>query len=173
MTDSYEIKNSVIEWLKIIETKIFVDDGMLLRMKISLTIWPHKNTSTIRANGGFIQRSQPPILCHWGIDLISSRHCLPCNDCNKKQEKNHTCLLALTSTNNGCWHRVHLLHGGIGKAPGGLLIIQKVKKEVSQVLSERDDPLFTVFWREPSKMAFTNSIYFGTDGSFTADGALL
>ena len=81
MTDSHEIKNSVFEWLKIIETKIFVDDGMLLRMKITLTIWPHKDTSTTRANGGFIQISKVLILCHWGIDLISSRHCLPCNDC--------------------------------------------------------------------------------------------
>ena len=44
MTDSDEIQKSVIEWLKIIETKIFVDDGMLLRMKITLTIWQHKNT---------------------------------------------------------------------------------------------------------------------------------
>ena len=32
MTDSYEIKNSVIEWLKIIETKIFVDDGTRIRL---------------------------------------------------------------------------------------------------------------------------------------------
>ena len=30
ITDSYEIKNSVFGWLKVIETKIFVDDGMLL-----------------------------------------------------------------------------------------------------------------------------------------------
>ena len=141
MTDSYEIKNSVIKWFKIIETKIFVDDGMLLRMKITLTIWPHKNTLSIRANGGFIQIGKVLMLCHWGKDLISSKHCLPCNDYNKKQEKNHTCLLTLTSTNNGSWHRVHLPHGGIGKAPGGLLTIQNVKKEVSQVLSERSDPL--------------------------------
>ena len=42
--DSYEIQNSVIEWLKIIEKKKFVDDGMLLRMKITLTIWLNKNT---------------------------------------------------------------------------------------------------------------------------------
>ena len=49
-------------------------------------------------------------------------------------EKNHTCLLTLTSTNNGSWHRVRLLHGGIGKIPGGLLKIQKVKEEASKVL---------------------------------------
>ena len=54
------------------------------------------------------------------MDLISNKHCLPCNDCNKKQEKNHKCLLTLTSTNNGR-HKVHLPHGGIGKVLGGFL----------------------------------------------------
>ena len=124
-------------------------------------------------NGGFIPTSKVPIPCHWEIVLISSKRCLPCNDYNKKQEKNHTCLLTLTSTNHGSWHRVHLLHDGIGKVPDGFLTIQKVKKEVSQVLSERLDPLLPVFWHKPSKMAFTNSVYFVTDGSFTADGGLL
>ena len=52
-------------------------------------------------------------------------------------------VLTLTSTNNGSCHRVHLLHGGIGKVHGGLLIIQKVK-ELSQVLSERRDPFLAV-----------------------------
>ena len=56
------------------------------------------------------------------------------NDYNKKQEKNHTCLLTLTSTNNGSRQRVRLPHGGNGKTPGGLLKIQKVKEEASKVL---------------------------------------
>ena len=123
----------------------FVDDGMLSQMKITLTIGQNKNTSTIKTNGGFIQMSKVLTPCHRGIDLISSKRCLPWNDYKKKQEKNHTCLLILTSTNNGSWHKVHFLHGGIGKTPGGLLIDQKVKKEVSQVLSERDDPFLAVF----------------------------
>ena len=161
-TDSYETKNSVIEWLKILETKIFVDDGMLLRMKITLTIWPHKNTSTIRANGDFIQISKVLILCHWDIDLISSRHCLLCNDCNKKQEKNHRCLLTFTNTNNGR-HAVHLLHGGIGKVHSGLLIIPKV------IFSERSDLLVAVLGKILRKKTFMNSMYFVTDWSFTAD----
>ena len=176
MTDSHKIMNSVIEWLKIIETKTFVDDGMLLRMKITLTIWPHKSTSTKRANGGFIQRSKVLILCHWGIDLVSSRHCLLCNDCNKKQEKNHRCLLTLTNTNNGTnngRHEVHLLHGGIGKVHGGLLIIPKVKTEMHRVLSERGDLLLAVFGKILRKKTFMNSIHFVTDWSFTADGGLL
>ena len=45
-------------------------------------------------------------------------------------------LLTLTNTNNGR-HAVHVLHGGIGKVHGGLLIIPKVKTEMHQVLSER------------------------------------
>ena len=151
MTDSYDIKKSVFEWLKIIETKIFVDDGMmLLRIKITLTIWPHKSTSTVRANGGFIQISKVPILCHWGIDLISSRHCLLCNDCNKKQEKNHRCLLTLTNNNNGR-HAVHLLHGGIGKVHGGLFILPKVTLKMHQVSNERCELLFAVFGKRHRK----------------------
>ena len=39
MNDSYKIKNAVFEWFKIIEMKKFVVDGMLLRMKMTLTIW--------------------------------------------------------------------------------------------------------------------------------------
>ena len=102
--------------MKIIETKIFVADGMLLRMKIILTMWPQKNTSTIRANGGFSQISKVLILCHWGKDLISNKHCLPCINWNKQKET-HKCLLTLTQDNNG--HRVLLLHSGIGKGQGG------------------------------------------------------
>ena len=78
-----------------------------------------------------------------------------------------------TSTNNGSWHRVHLLQGGIGKVHGGLLIIPKVKTEMHQVLSERSDLLRAVFGKILRKNTFMNSIYFVTDGSFAADGGLL
>ena len=53
---------------------------------------------------------------------------------HQKLEKNHSCPLILTSTNNGSRHRVRPLHGGNGKIPGGLLNIQKVKEEASKVL---------------------------------------
>ena len=46
-----------------------------------------------------------------------------------------------------------------------------VQKELSQVLSERGDPLILVFRRNFSKMAFMK--WFFTDGLFTADGGLL
>ena len=117
--------------------KNFVDDGMFLLMKITLIICQNNNTSTIRANGGFIQISKVLTLYHRENVLTSSKRCLPWNDYNKKLEKNHTRLLIPTSTNNGSWHRVRPLHGGSGKIPGGLLTIQKVKEEASKVLNER------------------------------------
>ena len=157
-TDFYEIKNSVFEWLKIIETKIFVDDGMLLRMKITLTIWQHKNTSTIRTNGGFIQISKVLTLCHWCVDLISSRHCLPCNDCNKKQEKNHTCLLVPTWNWQGSWWSSYNSESQEGGEPS---------------IEWTERPVACSIWQESSKLTFTNSTFFATDWSFTADGGLL
>ena len=82
------------------------------------------------------------------------------------------CLFTLTNANNG-WHEVHLLHGGIGKVHGGLLIIPKVKTEMHQVLNERGDLLLAVFGKILLQKTFMKSIYFVTDGSFTADGGLL
>ena len=85
-----------------------------------------RNASRTRSPRGKV----PVIECFDGLARITSKElasihsvksgCLPCNDCNKKQEKNHRCLLAITNTNNGR-HAVHLLHGGIGKVHGGLL----------------------------------------------------
>ena len=43
----------------------------------------------------------------------------------QRLEKNHTCPFILTSTNNGR-HKIHPLHGGSGKVPGGLLKIEVV-----------------------------------------------
>ena len=74
---------------------------MLLRMKITLNVWPNKITSTTKTNGGFIQPRKVLTSNHWEIVLISSKRCLLCNDYkkqddyNKKQDKNHSCLLTL------------------------------------------------------------------------------
>ena len=98
MTDSYEIMNSVSEWLNIIEMKKFVDDGIFLQTKITPIISQNKNTSTTRTNGGSIPISRVQAPYHWEIVLISSKRCLLWNDYNKMLEKNHTCLHFLTST---------------------------------------------------------------------------
>ena len=40
------------------------------------------------------------------------------------------------------WHRVLLLHGGVGKVHGGLLVPLKVTMEINQVLIEQGDLLY-------------------------------
>ena len=75
----------------------------------------------------------------------------------QKQKKTHKCLLTLTNVNNG--HRVLLLHGGIGKVQGGLLILPKVTMEMHQVLNKRGDLLIAVFGKILRDKTFMNSIY--------------
>ena len=143
-----------------------IDDGMLLRMKIIPTIWLHKNTLSLRVTGGFIRTSKVPILCQWRTDLTSNRHCLSCNNWNKKQKEPHNCPRILTEINNG--HRVLLLrHGGIGKVHGGLLIFINVTMEINQVLIERCNLLNSI-WNNISGQDFLEFNFFVTDGSFTA-----
>ena len=77
----------------------------------------------------------------------------------------------LNKINNG--HRVlPLLHGGVGKVLGGLLISMKVTMEMNQVLTERCDLLYSI-WNNSSGQDFLEFNYFITDGSFTADVGLL
>ena len=45
--------------------------------------------------------------------------------------------------------------------------------EMHQVLNERGDLLIAVFGKILLDKTFSNSTYFVTDGSFTADGGLL
>ena len=95
MTDSYEMKHSVIDWLKMVETKMFVDK------------W------NSRVIGGFIQTRQVPILCQWSTDLTLNKHCLPGSNWNRKKKELHKRPRTLAQINNG--HRVlPLLHGGVG-----------------------------------------------------------
>ena len=65
-----------------------VDDGMLLRMKITLNVWPNKITSTTKTNGGFIQPRRVLTSNHWEIVLVSSKRCLLCNDYKKQDDYN-------------------------------------------------------------------------------------
>ena len=76
--DSYEIMNSVSEWLNTIEIKKFVDDGMFLQMKIIFTVCHKKNTTT-RTNGGSISISRVLTPYYWEKVLISSKRCLRWN----------------------------------------------------------------------------------------------
>ena len=80
------------------------------------------------------------------------------------------------STSNGNRHRVLLPHGGNGLNPDGLLKNSKsVKKRgcIKGLRSNGATRCLQIFDENLRRMAFTNSFYFVTDGSFTADGGLL
>ena len=168
MTDSYEMKHFVIEWLKMVETKMFVDNGMLVQMKIIHTIWHLKNIIITRVRGGLLQRRQVPILCQWSTDLTSNKHCLPCSNWYKKEGALQT---STNSRRNQQWAESSYSWWnwqGSWWTPFSL----KVTMEMKQVLTERCD-LLCCFWNNSSGQKFLEFNYFVTDGSFTADSGLL
>ena len=81
---------------------------------------------------------------------------------------------ALQTSTNSLFNQqcAQILHGGIGKVHGGLLIPVKVTMEMNQVLTEWSDLLNSI-WNNSSGQDFLEFNYFGTDGSFTADSGLL
>ena len=136
-------------------------------------IWPRKNTSTTSANGGFNQISKVTILCHWGIDLISSRHCLPCNDSKKKQEKNHRCVLTLTNTNSGR-HAVHQPTWWNWQGSWWTPKHSESQDGDAPRIEWTGRPVTcSIFPKIRRQKTFMNSMFFVTDWSFTADGGLL
>ena len=175
MTDSYEIMFSLYEWLKTIEMKKFVEDGMFLQMKITLVICQKKNTSTTRTNGGSISISMALTPYHWENVLISSKRCLPWNVYTKKLEENKSSPFITGRTNNGSRHRVRPLPGGNGKTPGGLPKKNHRKSRKRQVKSFERSGLPVVYstLAKISEDGFLEFILFCTDRSFTADDGLL
>ena len=136
MTDSYEIMNSVSEWLNIIEMKKFVDDGLFLQMKIT-----HYHLSEIEY---FYYKNKG-----WLHPKKSGSNTLPLR-------------------NRSDFNRCLLWNDYIGKIPGGLLKNSESQGGGNQSLeNEQGDPLLMELWRKPPKVAFMNSIYFVTDGSWT------
>ena len=111
---------------------------------------------SIRANGGFIQVSKVLILCHWGNDPFSNKHCLPCINCNEKQKKTHKCLLTLTKSSMGTeffFYMVELARFMVDS------FFSKVSMEMHQALNERGVLLIAVFGKILRDKTFMNSIY--------------
>ena len=138
MIDSYEIQNSVIKWLKIIESKNFAGNGMLLRMKITFTIWQYKKTFSIRATDGFIRTSKVPILCKRRTDLTSNKHCQLCSNWNKEgalqtptnSHRNQQWAQSSSSWWQGSWWTPYFYESHDGDEPStdrmGWLVIQVI-----------------------------------------------
>ena len=168
MTDSYKIKNSVFEWLKIIEMK-FVDEGVLLRMKITLTNWQNKNTSTTRTNGGFIPNKQGSntVPLRQSSDFKLALSTLQRLQQEAGEEPHAPVRQAMADGTEFIFNMVEL-----ARLLVVFLLFRKSRRK-SQILSEQRDPLLIVLGENLRKWLSQNSIYFVTDGSFTADGGLL
>ena len=59
-----------------------------------------------------------------------------------KQKEEGTLQTSTNSRRNQQWAQILLLHGGVGKVHGGLLIPMKVTMEMNQVLIEQGDVLY-------------------------------
>ena len=155
MIDWYEIQNSVVEWLKILETRNFAENGMLWRMKIIPTIWPHKSTRFTRVTGGFIRTSKVLILCERRTDLTSKRHCLPCSNWNKKKKRSLTNVHEFwqkSAMDTKFFFMVELARFMVDS-----LFLWESRWGWDQVLTERGDLLYSI-WNNSSGQTFLNSI---------------
>ena len=148
MTDSYEIMNSVSEWLNIIEMKKFVDDGMFLQMKITLIICQKKEYFCYK-NKWWLHSKKS------GSDTLPLRNRFDIKQAlstleRLQQEAGEEPFLPTYSYKHKQWqsHRVRPLHGGNGKIPGGLLEIQKVKEEANKVLGMNGETRFLHYFGE-------------------------
>ena len=117
-------------------------DEDVCRQWDALAAKEHTHHMTPRVIGGLLQTRQVPILCQWTTDLNSNKHCLPCSNWNEKKNNLFKHPRTLAEINNGHKVLLLLLHGGVGKVHGGLLIPMKVTTEMNQVLIEQDDLLY-------------------------------
>ena len=126
ISKSYEIQNSVIEWLKIIDHLTTQEYSLY---KINWWLYSNKqgsNTMPVTHRPDFKQ-------------VLSTLQRL-------KQKAEGDSHVPTNSNRNQQWAQsASFLHGGIGKVHGGLLILMKVTMEMHQVLTERGDLLNAVF----------------------------
>ena len=150
---------SVCEWVKTIELKKFVDDGMFLQMKITLIISQKRNTSTTRTK--------------WWIHLNKSgSDTLPLRKrsgfkqafSTLQQEDGGEQFAPTPYWKNRQWKSASSSSSTLWNWQDSWWPSSKnsecqgrCKQSLGQ---ERWDPLLTVLWWKPQKMAFKNSIFY-------------
>ena len=67
--------------------------------------------------GGFVRTQLVPIRCQFGIDLISSKHCQPCDNSRNQEDTVYNKI-----------GKVIPNLGGTGKNPGGILLMSITTK---------------------------------------------
>ena len=104
--------------------------------------------------------------------MTSTKRCLHQTFYTEKLEDDNSDPRPTGSTKTGNRHRVLPPPGGNGENPGGL---PKNSKKVNKrgLRSNGVTCCLPIFGKNLRRMAFTNSFYFVTDRSFTADGGLL
>ena len=154
MIDSYEMKHSVIEWFKMVETKMFVDIGMFWQMRIIPTIWLHKKNTITRVIGGVLQTRQVPIPCQWKHrpDFKQALSTLQRLQQEAGEEPQVACLLSQTPTMGGTQFIFYMVE--LARVHGGLLINPKVKTEMHQVIEWTGRPVACSIWKDSSEKNF-------------------
>ena len=89
------------------------------RTKTTRTVSLKRKFESIETTGGFVRTQLVLIRCQLGIDLISSKHCQPCDSSKiKKMQK--------ITIKDG--RKAILRLGGTGKHPGGILLMSITTK---------------------------------------------
>ena len=88
-------------------------------------------------------------------------------------EEPHVPTYSYKHTNNGSWHSSSSSTWWNRQGSRWSSYNSESQERGEPSLEYTERPVSYSVWQESSKMTFTNSIYFVTDGSFTADVGLL
>ena len=137
---------------------MFVVHGTFLQNKITLIECQNQNIFDTNNIGGSLSISLETLDFRENV-LTSTKRCLHYTVYTKKLEDNNSGRCPTGNTKNGNRHRVLNPPGGNGENPCGLpKNSKKVKKRgcKQRFAIERCNPLLTLLWRRPPKMAFKN-----------------
>ena len=116
-TGSSATRSSARICLTTVALKKYVVRWTNWRTKTTRTTSLQKKLVCTETTGGFVRTQLVPIRCQFGIDLISSKHCQPCDSSKTKR-------MQLISKDGKAIP--HL--GGTGKNPGGILLMSITTK---------------------------------------------
>ena len=109
-TGSSVMRSSARTWLNWVAVKKNVVRWTNWRTRITRTTSLHMKFECIETIGGSVRILLVPTRCPWGIELISKKHCLPCDTSRTKRIK------LITKIGKALPHL-----GGTGKILGGIL----------------------------------------------------
>ena len=109
-TGSSVMRDSARTWLNCVAVKKYVVGWTNWRTKITRTTSLQKKLVCTETIGGSVRTLWVPTRCRWGIELISKKHCLPCDASRTKR------IRLITKIGKALPHL-----GRTGKIPGDIL----------------------------------------------------